>query len=503
MRRMGIACTIALMFVGGLIAPSAHAAPPCFGQFVTIVGTDGDDTIEGTPGRDVIWAGGGDDTVYGRGGMDFICAGSGDGDLLYGNKGNDRIDAGTSERANRVYGGKGDDYLYDRPGGGDGQEMFGGPGNDVLEAGDSNGTYLDVLDGGPGNDVMRQEGEEGIFHAGPGDDVMSGGFGGGDYDTLLLTSAPGPIEVDMRDGTMRGWGNDEVSEIEILMGSRFDDTFVGDEDRNVFVGGAGDDTLSGGAGRDCLTGGEVEFFGGCFSAYRIEARSGDDRLSGGDGDDEMSGGDGNDEITGDEGFDTVGFGAATAGVEVDLGAGTATGEGSDTLDVEGVVGSPFADSLTGSDGSDFLHGGGGTGDVIRGMSGDDTLGAQRDSVLDGGAGSDTATYSRTYFTADTITNVDLRTDSDSLGNTLTDVENVYGTGHITMTIHGDDGPNVLTGSGGDDEIYGYDGDDHLDGAYGDDFLDGGPGHDTLDGGAEEAGSHDTCVNGETVTNCET
>lgn len=493
MRRAGIAGTVVLVAVTGLVAPPAHAAPTCFGKPATIVGTDRDDDLEGTPGRDVIWSGAGYDTVHGRGGNDLICGGDGEDRGLYGNKGNDWIDAGTSEREKPLYGGKGDDVLVDEPGGLDGQLMFGGPGDDQLQAGDSNGTYVDVLDGGPGNDRMEQLDSEGIFHAGPGNDVMNGGSGGGDFDELILTDAPGPIEVDMRDGTMRGWGNDEVVELEIVMGTRFGDTVFGDEDKNFLIGGAGDDTLSGGAGRDCLVGGAVVNYLRCFKAYEVAPRSGDDVLSGGDGDDELTGGDGDDRFTGDDGFDTASFGASTAPVDVDLGASTATGEGSDSIDVEAVVGSRFADTITGTDGPDLLAAGtlsSARGDVLRGLGGDDTLGAAFAGDVDGGAGNDTASYGFTFLFGDgAVTEVDLRSGSDSLGNVLVGIENVYGVGHNTMTVHGDDGPNVLTGGGGDDEIYGHGGDDHLDGSYGEDALDGGPGTDV-------------CVEGETVSDCE-
>jgi Ca2+-binding RTX toxin-like protein len=54
---------------------------------------------------------------------------------------------------------------------------------------------------------------------------------------------------------------------------------------------------------------------------------------------------------------------------------------------------------------------------------------------------------------------------------------------------------------GDREDYNSDGlggDDHVEGRDGDDFLEGGPGDDSLDGGT----GTDTCVEGETVLNCE-
>ena len=62
----------------------------CDGQPATIVGTNGDDTINGTHQRDVIHALGGNDRVNGRKGNDLICGGDGN-DRLHGNKGADDL----------------------------------------------------------------------------------------------------------------------------------------------------------------------------------------------------------------------------------------------------------------------------------------------------------------------------------------------------------------------------------------------------------------------------
>ncbi len=51
-------------------------------------------------------------------------------------------------------------------------------------------------------------------------------------------------------------GNDTLAGIEILKGSDFADTFVGDGNGNGLIGGAGDDALSAGDGEDFLQGGD-------------------------------------------------------------------------------------------------------------------------------------------------------------------------------------------------------------------------------------------------------
>lgn len=90
----------------------------CGGFPVTIMGTDGDDRIRGTFGRDVIHGGDGDDKIYGIFGEDVLC------------------------------GGEGDDYL---DGGFQSDWMIGGPGDDTFK--ESFGD--DHCDGGPGRDTVK------------------------------------------------------------------------------------------------------------------------------------------------------------------------------------------------------------------------------------------------------------------------------------------------------------------------------------------------------------
>jgi Ca2+-binding RTX toxin-like protein len=108
------------------------------------------------------------------------------------------------------------------------------------------------------------------------------------------------------------------------------------------------------------------------------------------GNDRLVGGPGNDRLLGGANVDLVIYTGATNGVDVDLGAGVATGEGNDVIDAKAVEGSPFGDMLTtgpggwamyGGGGEDLLQGGpghevlyGGSGnDVVRGEGGDDLL----------------------------------------------------------------------------------------------------------------------------------
>jgi len=167
-RRIALSAILGLV-VAILAAPSwavrlgtKPAAPGC-----TISGTDGDDTLRGTGGADVICALDGDDFVKGRGGDDVILLG----------KGTDGFDAGRGDDV--VRGGAGQDYGFGGPGndrislqGGNdlivsdaqGRDtLYGGPGDDsCLSAFDDRGG--DIIDGGDGYD---------IYGADPGDTVSA------------------------------------------------------------------------------------------------------------------------------------------------------------------------------------------------------------------------------------------------------------------------------------------------------------------------------------------
>ena len=132
-----------------------RSAATCSNRPATIVGTQGDDRIEGTPGNDVIVAFEGDDVIDGLGGNDLICAGDGH-DTLLGGPGDDFLDG---ENGNdRLNGGSGKDLLSGESGsdklkGGPGKDtLLGGSGRDVLRGGKG----PDALRGGPGKDSERQ-----------------------------------------------------------------------------------------------------------------------------------------------------------------------------------------------------------------------------------------------------------------------------------------------------------------------------------------------------------
>ena len=163
------------------------------------------------------------------------------------------------------------------------------------------------------------------------------------YASILNDTVTGGISVDMASGVVTGdasVGTDTLRSIEFVRGSQFDDVYVA-------TGFSGSSTNAGSNG----TFNEFEGVGG------------------------------NDTITGN-GNTRIAFYNATAGVTVDLAAGTATGDasvGSDTFTgVNNIAGSQFADTLYGSDNAP------GTGEPFEGRAGND--------VFDGRGGFDTAVY---------------------------------------------------------------------------------------------------------------
>lgn len=218
------------------------------------------------------------------------------------------------------------------------ENVTGSPGDDHI-VGDGN---PNVLAGADGKDVID---------GAAGDDVLSGGPG---IDTVDYGAAPQGVVVALAAGTGVGDGTDTLSEFENVSGSAFADAITGDDTPNALVAGDGDDLVDGGLGDDQLIGGT--------------------------------------------GIDTLDFGSSIDGVEVDLEAGTAAGDGSDTVaEFENVKGSDLADDILGDDGpntisagggSDTLHGRAGA-DVGRGGDGLDAIyGGDDDDVLRGGAGKD-------------------------------------------------------------------------------------------------------------------
>jgi len=339
----------------------ASAAPRCFGEGATIVGTAASDEIVGTNGPDVIAAGDGPDIVDGRGGADLICGGRGD----------DEIRAGAG--ADRVAGGRGGARIY----------------------------------GGSGPDVLRGVAE---FWPGPGDDRVVATFEAHTTGVLHYESAGRSMHVDLGTGFAVGQGKDLLTGIRSVVGSRYPDFIAGDDAQyggvgNILEGNGGADVLVGRGGDDVLFDG-LAGTAGCDPTHTDEADvlrggGGADNLHFGDGDDRAIGGgrydgffpegSGHDVVRGGAGPDYIDF-YCVGPVQVSLltGHGT-TAQGTLTISsVRDLNGSIFGDTLVGDAGKNSIGGGQGN-DTIDGRGDDDSLGgAEGDDLLDGGTGTDAA-----------------------------------------------------------------------------------------------------------------
>ena len=213
-------------------------------------------------------------------------------------------------------------------------------------------------------------------HLGAGDDTFAGGSllsdvtvdSGAGNDTITTGAGNDTITTAAGNDTVTaGSGNDTIT------AGAGDDTVTSDDGDDTVKGGAGPDTLSGGLGRDALSGND-----------------GNDTLTGGDDADWLAPGEGDDGVDGNAQRDTVSFHDATAPVDVDLRAGTAsTGTDDDVLvSIENVEGSDLIDTVIGTLGNNRVTGGG-SGDSIRGAGGNDTLrGGDGPDTIRGGTGND-------------------------------------------------------------------------------------------------------------------
>jgi Ca2+-binding RTX toxin-like protein len=389
-----------------------------------------------------------------------------------------------------------DDYFDGTDLGNSDDVVKGAGGDDTLDGGDGR----DRIDGGAGNDYIYG-GSDGFVDTvlgGLGDDVVvaSGGDildGGADFDQLSirLGGATANLTVDLS-----GTTSQTATVVSV-------DVFA-----NMTVSGFEYVSFVSGSGADSITLGNA--------TGAVDARGGNDTVTGGAGNDFVRPGLGDDIIDGGQGFDRVGYFGVAGGVHVSLalqGQAQDTGAGMDTLkNIEGLSGTAEADLLIGDSKSNVLWGNVGD-DTLRGGGGDDMLWLSPvgTALADGGSGSDSVVFNNNSGTGGFTDglNVDLARqgvvqDFGQMSGVLKNIENVSGSDFddilkgnaVTNVLAGDDGSDVLTGGGGGDSLYG-DGLIFQDGFnsgpiiflrqgdpgfIGDDFLSGGAGADTLVGG---------------------
>jgi Ca2+-binding RTX toxin-like protein len=356
------------------------------GQNNVIDGNGGNDIINGGLGQDTINGGDGNDTIEGGGGADVIDGGAGIDTASY---------AGSAERVlidllNNFFqlgDSVGDDLrnIENLTGSAFGDELIGDNG-------------INVLRGGNGQDLLVGLG---------GADTLDGGAG--EDDAANYGSSASAVTVNLATGVNSGGDaqGDILIGIEDVFGSNADDTITGDGNDNGLNGGNGNDVLNGGGGADTLRGdlGDDRLDGGAgldtaryfgvnaavtvnlavtspqntggagidtlVSIENVTGGNGNDTITGNGavneldgslGNDSLDGGAGADRLDGGNGTDTASYAGSSAGVNVNLAAGTATGgdaAGDTLISIENLIGSNFGDVLAGNAGANVLTGGAG------------------------------------------------------------------------------------------------------------------------------------------------
>lgn len=379
-----------------------------------------------------------------------------------------------------------------------------GNGNNIGTASDGFGGFdslveVDVVRGGAGNDLLvggsYGQGASGIlveaFRGNAGNDTIDGGGSDtvigayGVTDRAEYNSSPGAVTVNLAMGTaFDGFGGtDTLIDINVVRGSNFNDTFIGGnpkfDNNERFEGLAGNDFINGGSGNDetdyssstspvivnlgpmpfmigleVVAGGTArDGFGGTDTLVSVEwARGGssnDTLIGGANALERFTGNAGNDLIDGGSmtGVNYASFVLGTSGANASIanGVGTASNDGqggTDTLmNINGLWGSNFADTLSGGAGDQWFIGEGGN------------------DLINGGADTDTVSY---MADPNGVTvNLALGTATDGWGgiwglqgtDTLTSIENVEGSS-FNDTLTGDANANVLNGGGGMDVMAG-------------------------------------------------
>jgi Ca2+-binding RTX toxin-like protein len=128
-----------------------------------------------------------------------------------------------------------------------GNLILGGEGNDAIIGREG----ADTLYGEAGNDTLLGGVEDDFLSGGAGADIIGGGAGN---DAADYSASGAGVSVNLATGVGLGGDaqGDVLVSIENLIGSAFDDTFVGKANfwDNVFDAGAGNDTITGGLGAD-------------------------------------------------------------------------------------------------------------------------------------------------------------------------------------------------------------------------------------------------------------
>lgn len=331
-------------------------------------------------------------------------------------------------------------------------------------------------------DVLTGDALSNAIEGDLGNDTLDGGANTASGDTVSYSLATAGVTVNLANTGQQNTvaaGLDTISNFENLTGSDYGDYLTGDAGANIITGGLGNDLLTASGGGDTLSGGAgtdtVSYFGSGAVTVTINSSAthdgftdiltGMENLIGSSFADIITGDSGDNFIDGGLGNDTVIGGAGIDTISyANAGAAVNVDLSGAGVNVSGAYGSDtltLMENIIGSIANDSLTGDG-NANIIEGGAGND--------VLAGGAGIDTASYS----TADNgvFVNLAIATAQNTSGagsDTLSQFENLIGSAH-NDTLTGDSAANSLNGGAGDDLLIGGVGADALIGGIGTDTV---------------------------------
>jgi Ca2+-binding RTX toxin-like protein len=258
-------------------------------------GLAGSDNFTASAGTDTYLGGDGSDTLdystfFAAGAINVQLQGASNSTVFVAGSGNDTIDGGAG--TDTISGGEGNDTIMASAGadvtdGGDGVDtvdfsgLGGGQSIDVILQGatvstvtvangdDQSISNVENIVGTAGDDQITGNEEANIIQSLAGDDMLGASAGadtldgGAGSDTLDYSGVAGiqSINVTLDDNNVTtvqivGGANDDISNIENIIGTTGNDVIIGDFQDNHLQGRAGDDLLIGSAGSDILDGGD-------------------------------------------------------------------------------------------------------------------------------------------------------------------------------------------------------------------------------------------------------
>ncbi|MBB2794235.1 UNVERIFIED_ORG: Ca2+-binding RTX toxin-like protein [Rhizobium pisi] len=324
---------------------------------------------------------------------------------------------------------------------------------------------------GTGNATLTGNTGDNIITGGTGNDILTGGsgadqlIGGAGTDTASYAMATGAIIFNLKTGVYTGEAaGDTFSSIEVLSGSAYADTFVGNGTTITFDGYAGDDTVDYSASAAAVN---VTLAG---PGVTTVASGGDAQGNSLVNIEKVIGSAFNDTLgstspfsytlQGGAGNDTYVVGSAVTGIVEAAGGGddeirtTATSYSmSSYANVERLTFTGTGNAtLTGNTGDNIITGGTGN-DILTGGDGDDILigGAGADQLI-GGAGTDTASYANAAAAITLNLKTGVHT-GDAAGDTFSSIEAFAGS-NFNDTLIGGTSDDILIGGAGADQLIG-------------------------------------------------